>query len=65
MVIDRMVPFRFVVIQLIFMASILIYSIISWVKQGYSVSFFYDFKIERYDFKIKHALACVEILYAD
>ena len=39
MVIDRMVPFRFVVIQLIFMASILIYSIISWIKQGYSVSF--------------------------
>jgi hypothetical protein len=39
MTIDRMVPYRFVVIQLIFMASMLIYSIISWLKQGYSVSF--------------------------
>ena len=37
MAVDRMVPFRFVLIQLIFIFSVVSYAIISLFKQGYSV----------------------------
>ena len=39
MAVDRMVPFRFVLIQLIFLVSVLTYSAISYLKQGQTVSF--------------------------
>ena len=45
MAVDRMVPYRFVLIQLIFIASVLIYSAISYLKQGYTVSLMDSFII--------------------